>query len=104
MEQQNKYQVIVSEQAKRQLVAHAAFLAQASPEAAERLVVSFEEAANSLELMPQRCPWLVNDYIPKNKYRFLVFEKRYFMIFQIQDNIVYADCVADCRQDYSWLL
>ncbi len=104
MEQYNKYQIIVSEQAKRQLVAHAVFLSQSSPEAAERLVASFEKAANSLEMMPQRCPWLVNEYIPKNKYRFLVFEKRYLMIFQIQDNIVYVDYVADCRRDYNWLL
>ncbi len=42
MERQNKYKVIVSEQAKQMLVNHAAFLAQARPDAAERLVVSFD--------------------------------------------------------------
>lgn len=104
MEQQNKYQVIVSAQAKQMLISCAAFLAQVSPDAAERLVVSFETAANSLEIMPQRCAWFTGEYIPKNKYRFLAFEKRYLLIFQIQDDIVYVDYVIDCRQNYSWLI
>lgn len=100
MKQQNKYRVIVSERA----VSHVAFLAQVSPEAAERLMAEFEKAANSLELMPQRCPWLTGEYIPQNAYHFILFEKRYMIIFQIVDDIVYADYVVDCRQDYSWLI
>ena len=101
MEQQNKYHVIVSERATQMLVSHAAFLAQVSPEAAERLTAEFEKAANSLE---RRCPWLTGEYIPRNAYRFILFEKRYMIIFQIVDDIVYADYVVDCRQDYSWLI
>lgn len=66
MEKQNKYRVVVSEQAKQMLVFHAAFLAQVSPSAAERLTQEFEKAANSLEVMPQRCLWLSGDYIPRN--------------------------------------
>ncbi|MCI9067419.1 MAG: hypothetical protein HFI65_01835 [Lachnospiraceae bacterium] len=72
MEQQNRYHVIVSERATQMLVSHAAFLVQASPEAAERLTVEFE--------------------------------KRYMMILQIVDDIVYADHVVDCRQDHGWLI
>lgn len=104
MEQRNKYRVIVSERATQMLVSHAAFLAQVSPEAAERLTAEFEKTANSLETMPQRCPWLTGEYIPRNAYRFILFEKMYMIIFQIVDDIVYADCVVDCRQDYSWLI
>ena len=65
MGQQNKYHVIVSERATQMLVSHAAFLAQVSPEEAERLTAEFEKAANSLELMPQRCPWLTGEIYPK---------------------------------------
>ena len=104
MTQQIKYHVIVSEQAAQMLVSHAAFLAQVNPKAAERLTAEFEKAANSLELMPQRCPWLAGDYIPRNAYRFILFEKRYMIIFQIVDDFVYADYVVDCRQDYQWLI
>ena len=104
MEQRNKYRVIVSERATQMLVSHVAFLSQVSPEAAERMTVEFEKAANSLQLMPQRCPWLTGEYIPRNAYRFILFEKRYMIIFQIVDDIVYADYLVDCRQDYSWLI
>lgn len=104
MEKQNRYHVIVSERATQMLVSHAAFLAQVSPEAAERLTVEFEKAANSLETMPQRCAWLTGEYIPRNAYRFIMFEKCYMIIFQIVDDIVYADYVVDCRQDYGWLI
>ena len=104
MEQTDKYKVIVSERATKMLVSHAAFLAQVSPDAAERLVVSFEEAANSLTYMPHRCSWLTGEYIPRNTYRCLLFEKWYLLIFQIKDKTVYADYVVDCRQDYQWLL
>ena len=104
MEKQNRYRVIVSEWATQMLVSHAAFLAQVSPEEAERLTAEFEKTANSLETMPQRCPWLTGEYIPRNAYRFILFEKRYMIIFQIVEDIVYADYVVDCRQDYSWLI
>ena len=80
------------------------FLEQVSPEAAERLVVAFEKTAGSLDTMPQRCPWFSGEYIPKNVYRSILFEKRYLLLFQIVDGSVYVDYVLDCRQDYSWLI
>ncbi len=52
MDEQNKYTVIVSEHAKQMLVSHAAFLAQTSVNAAQRLADSFEKTAGSLEFMP----------------------------------------------------
>ena len=93
-----RYTVIVSKRATQMLVSHAAFLAQVSPDAAERL------AASSLDQMPFRCPWLTAEYLPANKYRYLIFEKRYLMIYQVRDNTVYVDYVVDCRRDYGWLL
>lgn len=101
---QKKYKVIVSEKATRMLVEYAVSLADVSPSAAERLVSSFEAAAESLETMPFRCARLTGEYIPANKYRFLVFEKQYIIIFQIVDDVVYADYVVNTKQDYGWLL
>ena len=74
MDQQNKYQVIVSEQAANMLISHAAFLAQSNSQAAERLIGAFEKAAIGLETMPQRHPWHLRAEIPKNVYRFVLFE------------------------------
>ena len=98
------YSVIVSEKAKQMLVSHAAFLAKVSPTAAEKLVEDFQETASSLESMPNRCPWFSGAYIPKHQYRYIVFSKRYMLIYQIVDNTVYIDYCIDCRQDYNWLL
>ncbi|MBD5090027.1 MAG: type II toxin-antitoxin system RelE/ParE family toxin [Clostridiales bacterium] len=86
------------------LVSHAAFLAQVSVDVAEGFITAFETATDFLEIMPQRCPCLAGEYIPKNTYLYLLFEKLYLLVFQIQDDIVYADYVVDCRQDYSWLI
>lgn len=99
-----RFEVIVSEQAKQQLVSHAAFLARVSPDAARKLTAEFGKAAHSLEAMPQRCPWLRGDYIPRGMYRQLVFDKRYMLIFQVRDGCVLIDYVIDCRQDYGWLI
>jgi predicted chitinase len=105
MENENReYQVIISEQATQMLVSHAAFLAQVNTESATKLVSAFKYSAASLSQMPQRCPWLHGDYIPPNKYMFLVIKKRYLLIFQIIDDTVYIDYVVDCLQDYKWLL
>lgn len=100
----NKYRVVVSERAARMLVSCAAFLAEAAPEAAERLIYRFEAAARSLEQMPRRCPWLEGDYIPRGVYRYRLFAEHYMIVYQIEDDAVYADYVLDCRQDYGWLL
>jgi hypothetical protein len=54
--------------------------------------------------MPQRCPWLVADEMPRYTYRFIRLEKRYMLLFQIIEDCVYVDYVIDCRQDYKWLL
>ena len=98
------FAVIVSSKAKQMLVEHSAFLAEVSLDAALRLADEFEKAALSLESLPFRCPWLKNEYIPANKYRFLVFEKYYMLLYQVVDKNVYVDYVLDCRQDYGWLL
>lgn len=100
----DNHHVAVSKKATSMLVAHVAFLAKVSFSAAERLTAEFEKAANSLSSMSQRNPWLIADYIPKHQYRFLTFEKRYLIIYQVIDKTVYIDHVLDCRQDYAWLL
>jgi plasmid stabilization system protein ParE len=99
-----QYTVSVSERATDMLVDHARFLAQVSESAASRLVTAFKANAESLQYMPERCPWLSDPLIPEYKYRKLLFEKRYLIVFQIRDSSVYIDAVVDCRQDYGRLL
>ena len=103
-EQPIEYQVTVSEHAAAMLASHAAFLSQSSPAAAERLISAFEKAADSLRIMPVRNPFLRGEYIPHNRYRTLLFEKRYLLIYQIMERHVFVDYMIDCRQDYEWLI
>ena len=98
-----RYLVHISDTAKQMLASHADFLDQVSEEAADRLVDSFIEATDSLETLPERCPWYKGGFIPHNVYRHLLFEDRYALIFQVNENVVSVDYVIDCRQDYSWL-
>jgi plasmid stabilization system protein ParE len=98
------YAVVISEDAAQMLVSHARFLAQVSETAALRLIEIFQQKMASLEQFPERNPVLVDSSIPAGKYRKLLLEKRYLLIYQIKENIVYVDAVVDTRQDYAWLL
>lgn len=103
MDKDDVYSVVISEKTKEMLVSHTAFLAKASPEAAKRLVEEFQQTAISLQNMPNRCPWFSGEYIPKHQYRYIVFNKRYMLIYQVIDRTVYVNYCIDCRQDYGWL-
>ena len=99
-----KYTVIIQDPATEMLLQHARFLAGVSEPAAKRLSSEFNSKAKTLEKMPERCPWVNHPLIPKQKYRKLIFEKHYMLIFQIIGEFVYVDAMVDCRQDYIWLL
>ena len=86
------------------LVQHVRFLAQVSPDAANRLRMLIVEAATSLQNFPERGSWLADPLLPANKYRKLLIEHRYLLIYQIKEDNVYVDSIVDCRQDYSWLI
>jgi hypothetical protein len=99
------YSIVISEQAAEMLVSHARFLAQVSEAAAFRLITAFTKNIADLEIMPEANPWLPTppsllQIVPEHKYRKLLFEKRYLMIYQVKGDMVYVDAVVDCRQDY----
>jgi len=98
-----EYQLVVSEETVQMIGRHAHFLYQSSASAAERLVETYEKAVSSLITLPQRCPWYKGSGVPQNKFRYLIFEKRYALLFQIKEDTVYVDYAVDCRQDLTWL-
>ena len=99
-----KYKVVISERAKEMLGMHVRFMAHANKSAAEKLKKRLLDEMRSLQEMPQRFPFLNEDYIPANKYHKLYVENWYLVLYQIKDDIVYIDWIVDCRQDYQWLL
>jgi len=98
------YTVIIQTPAVDMLIEHARFLAQVSENAADRLADEFFAKSKTLEHMPERCPWLSGYSITEKKYRKLVFENNYMLVFQIVGDIVYVDAMVDCRSEYLWLL
>jgi hypothetical protein len=99
-----RYNVAIQAPAAEMLLHHARFLAGVSERAARRLTDEFVKQAKTLEVMPERCPWLMDPAAPERKYRKLIFEKHYMLLFQIIGDDVFVDAMVDCRQDYAWLL
>jgi len=99
-----KYTIVISDEATQMLVSHARFLAQVSETAALRLIDAFQQQTRSLEQFPERSSWLTDSMISAGKYRKLLLEKKYLLVYQIKENIVYVDAILDTRQEYSWLL
>ncbi len=105
MDNTNKlYKVIVSDRAADMLIHHVRFMAQVSLQAAEKLRIEIIEAARSLENFPERNSWLSDPVLPAIKYRKMIINKRYLLIYQIKNDLVYIEYILDCRQDYQWLL
>jgi len=105
MDRENRlFTVVVSKEAAQMLVSHARFLAQVNEVAASQLIEDFQSKAKSLEQFPERNPGLTDPMITPGKYRKLLLEKRYLLIYQIKGAVVYVDAIVDTRQDYRWLL
>lgn len=68
---------------------HTRFLAQVSPQAADKLRMDIIEAAKSLQEFPERGSWLVDSALPANVYGKLLVDKRYLLIYKIKDDTVY---------------
>ncbi len=99
-----QYNIIVSERTQQMLAGHIRFLAQKSPDAARRVKTDLLNSILSLSQMPERFPFLNNDFITPNKYHKMIVAKRYLVLYQIKEQTVYVDYVVDCRQDYAWLI
>ena len=68
------YNIIISNEAQRQLVNYALFIAKENPEAVQRLRERFVSSARSLEQMLARYPFFNGSYIPANKYHKMLVE------------------------------
>lgn len=104
MTENKKYKVIVSDRAKRMLGTHIRFIAQVSKEAAAAKKKEIMSAMHSLSQMLQHFPFFEELYIPPNKYHKMLVEKRYLILYQIQDDTVNVDYIIDCRENYRWLI
>lgn len=104
MTAEKQYKVIVSEKDYDTLSKIISYIALDSIEAAVKVKNEISKAMASLSYLPQRAPFLEGAFISYNKYRKLVVLRRYLIIYQCRDEVVYVDCIVDCKQDYQWLI
>ena len=99
MENENKiYDVIVDPAANDRMYEHFEFLARVSVDAANNLLDSLLNDIRSLERMPFRNPIYNRPYLPTGKYRYMMSNKRYRIVYQIDGDFVFIDDIQDCRQ------
>ena len=93
------YQVIVSSEANDRLYEHFEFLARVNVHAANNLLNGLLIDIRKLQTDPFRFPVYNRPYLPAGKYHYILSNKRYRIVYQINGNQVYVDDIQDCRQD-----
>ena len=98
-----KFDVIISEDALSMLDLHARFLAKVNQNAAKKLVDQVLDDISSLSTLPERCPYYTNPFVPCNRYRMMISNKRYLIIYEVSGETVYVDYVIDSRRNNKML-
>jgi len=93
------YKVIVAPAANDRMAEHFEFLARVSESAANKLLDGLLDDIESLQKMPFRNPIYDRPYVPPLKYRYMVSNKRYRIVYQIVNDTVFVDDIQDCRQN-----
>ena len=93
------YNVIVAPAANDRMAEHFEFLARVSESAANRLLDGLVSDIGSLKKMPFRNPVYDRPYVQPLKYRYMISNKRYRIVYQIVNDTVFVDDIQDCRQN-----
>ena len=93
------YHVIIAPDANDRMYDHFEFLARVSVNAANRLLDDLLKDIRNLRTDPFRYPVYSRPYLPVGKYRYILTDKRYRIVYQIIGNQVFVDDIQDCRQD-----
>jgi len=92
------YQIIVAPAANDRMAEHFEFLARVSESAANKLLDGLIDDIQSLQKMPFRNPVYDRPYVSPLKYRYMVSNKRYRIVYQVVNDTVFVDDIQDFRQ------
>ena len=84
-----KFRVRITRTAERDIEEAWAFIAQDSPEEAEKFIRRLEEQIQTLERFPERCPLIPENEMLGTRYRHLIYGN-YRNVFRIAGKIVYV--------------
>lgn len=93
------YQVVIASDANDRLYDHFEFLARVSVNAANRFLDGLLKDIKNLRTNPFSYPVYNRPYLPVGKYRYILSNKKYRIVYQIIGNQVFVDDTQDCRQD-----
>ena len=93
------YKVIIAPTATDRMVGHFEFLARVSESVANKLFDELSDDIASLQRMPFRNPVYDRPYVPPLKYRYMVSNKRYRIVYQVVNDTVFVDDIQNCLQD-----
>lgn len=92
-----KYQVMISPRASRQLIAHVEFLSRKSIHAAARLSAEYKAVIQTLKTNPFQFPIDLDSEL-EDPPRVALFARRYKVYFDVEGHCVFVGAVRDCRQ------
>ena len=104
MDCRKQYKVVVTPTAVRSLANIVKIIAFDSPQNARIIKNEIMADIRKLNDMPERHPYIDDDYIPKFKYRKFIVHSRYIIIYQVFCNMVLIEHVVDGYSDYKTLL
>jgi hypothetical protein len=93
------YQVIVASDANDRMYDLFEFLARVSVNAANKPLDGLLKDIQNLRTEPFRYPLFKHPYLQVGKYRYILSNKRYRIVYQIIGNQVFVDDIQNCRQD-----
>jgi len=100
MEHRGKvYKIIIDPAANDRMYEHFEFLARIGADAANRLLKSLLADIRSLKTLPFGIRRTTARICPAGKYRDIIYNKRYRVIYQVDGDFVFVDDIQDCRQD-----
>ena len=86
----------ISEQAKNDLLFYSIYKRKFSKLNSENFLNSFNSAINLLKTFPYMYPKINSN----SKYRKILFDKNFLIIYIINDNMIFIDSIVNCKQNY----
>jgi len=99
MAHEQTYEVKIAPVAYHDLNSHFYFLARVSKGAALRLKNTLLADIRSLSDMPERNPLYERRGVAPGRYRYMLSDHRYRIVYQIVGNTVRVNGIEDCRQE-----
>lgn len=88
--------ILISNEARDQLYLHSFYKSKYSKLSSLKFLKDFNSSIQTLLLFPYMYPKIST----KSPYRKILFNKKYLIIYFIENNNIYIDSIINCKQNY----